>query len=41
LKSPVAEVVDRGLKLPEVDDDIDGRRRGGSPNLGASEYARE
>jgi hypothetical protein len=41
LRSPVAEVVDRGLLLPEVEDDIDGRRRGGSPDLGASEYARE
>jgi hypothetical protein len=41
LRSSVAEVVDRGLKLPEVEDDIDGRRRGGSPDLGASEYAGE
>ena len=41
LRSPVAEVVDRGLDLPGIEDDIDGRRRGDSPDLGASEYARE
>ena len=41
LSSPVAEVVDRGLVLPEIVDDIDGRRRGSSPDIGASEYARE
>jgi hypothetical protein len=41
LRSPVAEVVDRGLKLPAVEDDIDGRRRGSRPDLGASEYARQ
>ena len=41
LSSPVAEVVDRGLILPEIGDDIDGRSRGSRPDLGASEYARE
>jgi hypothetical protein len=41
LRSPVAEVVDRGLVLPEIGDDIDGRRRGNRPDLGASDYARE
>jgi hypothetical protein len=41
LSSPVVEVVDRGLVLPEIQVDIDGRSRGGIPDLGASEYARE
>jgi len=41
LGSAVAEVVDRGLVLPEVVDDIDARRRGSRPDLGASEYTRK
>ncbi|CAN5912087.1 hypothetical protein BH23PLA1_BH23PLA1_14120 [soil metagenome] len=41
LRSAVVEVVDQGLNLPEIEDDIDGRRRGSSPDLGASEYVRQ
>jgi hypothetical protein len=40
LSREVAEVVDQGLILPEIVDDIDARRRGERPDVGASEYRR-
>jgi hypothetical protein len=39
--SRIAEVIDQGVALDEVKDDIDGRRRDDRPDLGASEYAGE
>ena len=36
-----AEAIDQGLELAEIVDDIDGRPRGTSPDIGASEYTRK
>jgi hypothetical protein len=41
LRAPVVQVINQGLNLPEVEDDINGQRRVGNPDLGASEYAGE
>jgi hypothetical protein len=41
LRNAVAEVVDRGLVLPEISEDIDGRPRGQRPDIGASEFIRQ
>jgi hypothetical protein len=41
LRTPVDQVIDQGLNLPEIEDDIDGRSRDSHPDLGASEYVRE
>ena len=37
LKNPLAEVVDQAKKRTEVTDDIDRKKRGGKPDLGADE----
>lgn len=41
LSAAVPEVIDQGLVLPEIVDDIDARARGSNPDIGASEYTRK
>jgi hypothetical protein len=41
LSPAAADVIDKGIELPEIVDDIDGRPRGTSPDIGASEYIRK